>query len=202
MGIGSRLVKPWTRSLPLWALLFGCLLPDLIDKPIYYGQVVYTHFSGGGMGAFNNSRTIGHTAIFLLVFTAIAMWRRSRLLAAMALGIATHLVLDNLNDGLVGYMFPELRLPPEQRHQSTLALFWPFLQSYFPAAPYSRFSEYLSRSFNPLSIGFEVVGAAILAWDTWQNRHESEILEFFARRRLKRREARLKWRQSRDAGTS
>jgi len=27
------------RRLPSWPLYFGCLLPDLIDKPLYYGLI-------------------------------------------------------------------------------------------------------------------------------------------------------------------
>jgi hypothetical protein len=186
MGIGSRLVKPWTQSLPKWALLLGTMLPDLVDKPLYYFLLFYSRMMGTDMGLLNNSRTIGHTALFLLAFTAIAMMRRSRLFAALALGIATHLILDNLNDGLVDYFFPDLNRPAQ--NSAKIALLWPFLQSYFPHPPFTKFSEHMSRSFNPLNIGFEVIGAAILFWDWWQTRHEFEIRQFFALRRIKRHE--------------
>lgn len=186
MGIGSRLVKPWTQSLPKWALLLGTMLPDLIDKPVYYGLLFYARMMGTTMGLLNNSRTIGHTALFLLAFTGVAMVRRSRLFAALALGIATHLILDNLNDSLVDYFLPEINHPPQ--HSAMVALLWPFLQSYFPATPFTKFTEHMHRSFNPLSLGFEVIGAIILFWDGWQTRHESEIREFFSLRRIRRHE--------------
>lgn len=189
MGIGSRLVKPWSRRLPYMALLAGTLLPDAIDKPLYYVNLFYSRMTETNVGLINNSRTIGHTGLFLLALALLAFVRRSRLIAALALGTATHLLLDNLNDALVDTFMPELKVPGEAPQRSAMvALLWPFLQSYFPTAPFATFSAHMHRSFNPFSIGFEALGAFILYWDHWQNRHVSEIHAFFARRRQKRRE--------------
>ena len=96
MGIGSKLVNTWSKELPRWALLAGTLLPDVIDKPLYYILFAITRLNGGHLGLINNSRTVGHTAMFLLALTLLAVTRRSRVLAALALGVATHLMLDKV----------------------------------------------------------------------------------------------------------
>ena len=37
LGAGSRLASPFSKGLPRGLLLLGTLLPDLIDKPLFYG---------------------------------------------------------------------------------------------------------------------------------------------------------------------
>jgi hypothetical protein len=184
MGIGSRLVKPWSKDLPLWGLLAGTVLPDVIDKPLYYAASLLAHEQAAS--AVSSTRTFGHTALFLIALTLVAVFRRSRWLAALALGVATHLLLDNLNDGLSEYWWPEISHPPQR--SALVALLWPFLQTSFPTPPFNTLEGHFHRSLNPLSLGFEVIGAAILFWDAWQKRHESEILEYFVMRRQRRRE--------------
>ncbi len=181
MGIGSKMVGPWARELPKWAVLFGTVLPDAIDKPLYYVLLFWTRHQGESLGYINNSRTIAHTAIFLLAITLVAVVRRSRILAAIALGVATHLFLDNLGDSLVDYFMPDISHPPQ--HSAMVALLWPFFKSYFPVSPFNSFAGHMHRSFNPLSMGFEVVGACILFWEYWQVRHEHEILGTLTLRR-------------------
>jgi hypothetical protein len=46
LGIGSNLVRPWWKKLDLRALLFGTLLPDLIDKPLYHVPALLTGLHG------------------------------------------------------------------------------------------------------------------------------------------------------------
>lgn len=186
MGIGSKLVNPWAQKLPKWALLAGTLLPDAIDKPLFYILLFESRWRGGNLGFINSSRTIAHTGVFLLAFTLLASVRRSRILAAMALGIATHLLLDNLNDNLVEYFIPDVMHPSQ--HSALVALLFPFLKPYFPAAPFKSFAGHMDLSLNPLSLGFETVGASILFWDYWQNRHESEILQGLTLRRRRKKE--------------
>jgi hypothetical protein len=188
LGIGSRLVSPWTRSLPRWAVLLGTVLPDLIDKPLYYLVLLVAPLRHVGLDFINNSRTVAHTGMFLLVLTGLAVLRRSRVLAALALGVASHLLLDNLADSLFDTFMPDPSLPPT--HSALVALLWPFKQASFPRSPFHTFEGHMHRSFNPLSLGFEVVGLGILGWDLWQRRHESEILAALNERRLRRRRRR------------
>ena len=185
MGIGTKMVSPWSRELPKWALLFGTLLPDLIDKPLYYILYFLTQASGASMGRINNPRTVGHTAFFLLLITLIAVVRRSKVFAAIALGVATHLFLDNLSDSLADYFMSDVSHPSQ--HSALVALLWPFFKPYFSASPFNTLVAHLEHSFNPMNLGFEVVGAAILFWEYWQTRHEHEILgSLLARRRVHR----------------
>jgi hypothetical protein len=37
LGVGATLVRPWKERLPFRWVLLGAVLPDLIDKPLYYG---------------------------------------------------------------------------------------------------------------------------------------------------------------------
>ena len=187
MGVGSRLVKPWAQSLPRWALLLGTLVPDLIDKPLFYAMLYLSRLSGGDLGLINNSRTLGHTALLLVAVTLVAVAMRSKAWAALALGIATHAMLDNLGDGLADWLTPDAAHPGT--HSAMVALLWPFYQARFPLSPFSTMGGHLARAINPLTLGFEVVGGAILFWDWWQGRHETEIRQFFSLKRAKRREA-------------
>lgn len=190
LGIGSKMVSPWAKGLPKWALLLGTVLPDFIDKPLFYLMLLLARMTGGSVGYINNSRTFAHTAIFLLLITGLAVLRRSKTLAAIAFGVATHLLLDNLGDGLAGYFMPDITHPPQQ--SALIALLWPFYKSYFVISPFDTLAGHMHRSINPLSLGFEVIGASILFWDYWQFRHEPEILQSLALRRRKNKEIKLK----------
>ena len=133
MGIGSKLVAPWSKGLPRRWVLLGTLLPDLIDKPLYYGMALFTGRHGADLGLVSGTRTFGHTALFLLILSLIAILRSSKPLAALAVGVMTHLLLDNWVEhyfmGKVG--------------ADHLALFFPFLGFHFPVMPYGTFSEHL-----------------------------------------------------------
>lgn len=80
-GALARLPLPW--------LALGGLLPDLVDKPLGHLVLGYGH-----------GRLWMHTLLATLAFAALALagWRLSRrlglVLAALALGVASHLVLD------------------------------------------------------------------------------------------------------------
>ena len=41
LGIGSKMVYPWRKQITRGALLVGTVLPDLIDKPLYYGEALF-----------------------------------------------------------------------------------------------------------------------------------------------------------------
>src|SRR2546422_9765627 len=64
----------------------GCLLPDVIDKPIW----VVAQWLGAESQQFDTARMFGHTA-FLAFVVAVAAWRgRASAIGAMAFGVSPH----------------------------------------------------------------------------------------------------------------
>jgi hypothetical protein len=160
LGIGSKIVSPWTKGLSLKAVYLGTLLPDLIDKPLYYGVSLYTHLTGTEQGFISTTRTVAHTGIFLVVLAMTAYVKRSKLLAAITLGVASHLLLDGFN--LTGG-------PPDQN----VALIFPFGGFKFADARYVNLREHLSSFANLGTLIEESIGALILITDYYLYRRQS-----------------------------
>ncbi len=158
LGIGLQTAKPFDRGLPRAPLLLGTLLPDLIDKPLYYGLSWYTGRHGAALGLISGTRTFGHTILFTLAIAAAARLRRSRALAALALGCATHLALDMLTDLVI-------RAPGF----SARAFFWPLLGARFPIYTYRGWHDHLLHVREPFLLASEIVGATILLVE-WRRR--------------------------------
>ncbi len=152
--LGPTLVDKIRRGLPMRWLVVGGLLPDLIDKPLYYSLVALTGKRGIELGLISGSRTIGHTGLFLLLFVLLAMARRSLSLTAIAWGIASHLFLDNLGDAF-------------GRHDGTPtainALLFPLLGFHFPYSPFHNVGEHLASLRNWYVLLGETLGAILLA---------------------------------------
>src|SRR6267378_2874980 len=69
VGIGTHLIPRRLREgLPWRWLALGCLLPDLIDKPIWIGAQAL----GVESRLFDTARMIGHTAFLLAAVAAVA----------------------------------------------------------------------------------------------------------------------------------
>lgn len=186
LGLGSKLVSPWAARLPRRWLLLGTLLPDLIDKPIYYGLSWLEGTRGAELGLISGTRTFGHTVALLLVIAIGAYFRRSPATAALALGMATHLALDGVFDSLRGIEVATSLLP---------AMLWPFLGRGFPVAQAEGLGQHLSSLREPVLLGGELAGALLLGWDYWKSSHRSELAAFLRERRELRIERR-KRRQS------
>ena len=176
LGIGNKLVSPWSEDLPKAWIFVGALLPDLIDKPLYYGLSFLSGRSGAELGLISGTRTFGHTAIFLLVLTGIGIFRRSRLLAALCLGVASHLLLDNLGDHFMGLVDTEA--------STVVALLFPFLGYRFPVYPFTGTGDHLASVLHPYVLIGEIVGLLLLGWEYWKSAHRGEILEFLKLKRL------------------
>lgn len=193
LGIGKTLANPFARQLPARWLLLGTIFPDLIDKPLYYGLMFWSGKSGAELGIICGTRTFGHTALLLLLIGVISLFRRSAIAAALAFGVATHLLLDGLTDHYVyisGIADPTF----------VTALLWPFVAPHhFPVIPHTDVGEHLASWKNPFLWISELIGASLLGWDFWKQRHRSEILRFFRERRLhlKRFKARREKRKTR-----
>ena len=91
VGIGTRLLFGLRQRLPPRWLVLGCLLPDLIDKPLFYG-LLWTR--GHPDALISGSRSIAHSGLFLLALLALALALRRPGPWAVFSGVATHLVLD------------------------------------------------------------------------------------------------------------
>ena len=151
LGIGALAVRPWWRTVSMKWLLLGTVLPDLIDKPLYYALCLWTGRQGAAIGLISGTRTIGHTALFLIFCGAISWFCKSRNGAALSAGVATHLLLDNLGDlfanGFSAYSH---------------ALLWPLLGWNFPVMPYPGLISQVGHLLDFKHLVFEILGAIVL----------------------------------------
>ncbi len=157
VGLGKWLATPWKKRLPLFPLLLGTLLPDLIDKPLYYGLAFATGKHGADLGLISGTRSIGHSILFLAMILIWAGITRSRIPLALAVGVITHLLLDNFMEP-----FSEFTI-----HSSRIALLFPFYDGRFPVATSSTLGGHLLLHINPFDMLGEGVGFCLLAWDFW-----------------------------------
>jgi hypothetical protein len=159
VGIGTRLLFRWRQRLPPRWLIFGCLLPDLIDKPLFYGLL---WARGHPDALISGSRSIGHTGLFLLALLMLAaIFRRPRWWAVVA-GVATHLVLD-IGGELVGGSLPDASI--------WFAILFPAFGWRFPHAHFGSLIEHLRLTGeNVYVLAGELVGGAILLFAWWRRR--------------------------------
>ncbi|MFI5363372.1 MAG: hypothetical protein ACHQ49_15500 [Elusimicrobiota bacterium] len=158
LGIGLETARPFRRGLPLKPLLLGTILPDLIDKPLYYGLSWTTGLRGAELGLISGTRTFGHTLLFTAALAGLAAARRSKVVAALALGSAAHLLLDVVSDLCTHSAVSPLRV-----------LAWPLLGWRFPDYPYEGLGGHLHHFREPFFIYAELIGAALLLLE-WRRR--------------------------------
>ena len=157
LGIGLEIASPFEKGLSRKTILVGTLLPDLMDKSLYYGLSFATGLRGDKLGLIAGTRTFGHTLLFTVALGLLAKTRRSRLLAALALGTATHLLLDLITDTCeMGVNSPRIM------SISLKALLWPLLGWQFPFAFGSGVHEHLGRIHEPFILCAEILGAVLL----------------------------------------
>lgn len=143
------MLGPLRRRLPARPLILGCLLPDLIDKPLYYLLPRNPLILG--------SRTFGHTGLFLLALLLLALLARRPWTWALFAGVGTHLLLD------IG---GELFTGADPESSIWRAIFWPALGA-FPLAYFDTLLEHLRLTAQSAWVwAGELVGGAILlrAW--------------------------------------
>ena len=173
LGIGSKLVQPLMggkgpAGLPRRWMLLGTLLPDLLDKPLYWGLVILSDHQAKALEWMRGTRLFGHTALFLMLITLYATLRRSKVAAALAVGVASHLLLDHIADHFVW------NAPMSIRYSEIV---WPAFGWEFPVSPFKNPLEHAANIFQPFLLWAEVVGASLLSWDYWVSKHRSEILK-------------------------
>lgn len=167
MGIGKRLAGPFGARLPTKWLLLGTLMPDIIDKCIFYISSLFVGIETVKMSFLGGSRAIGHTGLFLIALSLFAYIRKSKILAALVMGMATHLVLDNIGDHLQGF----------NESSATHALLFPLYA--FSKYPFSGVADHLHTFFSPVILGAEALGAFLLFWEFWKLENRKEISQQF-----------------------
>ena len=151
LGLGKKIAaRPYDRfsAGERRAFFFGALLPDLIDKPLFYIPFWLTARRSAAAGLLSGTHLFAHTGLFLMALTIAALLTRSGPIRAIAIGAATHLVLD-----LVGLSM------------GVGTLLWPLFGWHFPAYPFENLGQHLRTILNPVTLAGELVGAAILWWD-------------------------------------
>ncbi len=118
-------------------------MPDLIDKPLYYSGI---------SPFFSCTRTVGHTGLLVLAVLVAARLRRSSTLAALGIGMLTHLLLDNA-----------LALFSTGDHSAWMAMTWP-LNPFVHQFPTSL-GRHLRDLWNPPIVVSEIVGLALFTWE-------------------------------------
>jgi hypothetical protein len=162
VGIGPRLLFGWRRRLPAGWLVLGCLLPDLIDKPLFYG-LLWTE--GHADTLISGSRSLGHSGLFFLLLVALALLARRPALSAVCAGVATHLALDLLGELIMG---------SDAESSIWLAILFPILGWEFPKAQFSSMLEHLRISAeSAYVIAGEILGGALLVRDHRRRRQSS-----------------------------
>ncbi|KTG07722.1 metal-dependent hydrolase [Haloprofundus marisrubri] len=109
------------RRLPVFAVVLGAALPDLIDKPLATSGVVEMF------------HTVGHTALLFPLALAVALTGRHGV--AIAVGWALHLFMDALHIVINGrptdalFLFWPLVVPPTPLAIPPGEFFWYYLWS-------------------------------------------------------------------------
>jgi hypothetical protein len=151
LGLGKKIAaRPYRRFAPAEqrAFFVGTLLPDLVDKPLFYLPFWLTGRRGAAAGILSGTHLFAHTALFLLALFVAARLTRSLTVRALAIGVATHLALD-----CVGLSM------------GRGTLLWPLFGWSFPVFPFRNLGHHLSTILNPITLTGELLGAAALLWD-------------------------------------
>jgi hypothetical protein len=160
LGLGKRIAaRPYRRFSrdERRAFFVGALLPDLIDKPLFYVPFWLTGRRGAWL---SGTHLFAHTGLFLLALALAARLTRWPLGRALTIGAATHFILD-----CVG-------LSMDAR-----SLLWPLFGEHFPRFPFANLSQHLSTILNPIRLAGEVLGGAILWWDWRRARQRQRTVE-------------------------
>lgn len=165
LGTGLAVAWPWWRKIVghqtkpefyifFFSLFFGTLLPDLIDKPLYYGMSWWNGLRGSDLGLISGTRTIGHCA-FLMSFVFFlgvlkSNWRPY--LWPLCLGWCSHLIIDLTGDAiynLINPAHPSSQLV--QKVQNWEGMLFPLFGWDFPDLPFKNASDHL-KTFGKIHI--------------------------------------------------
>jgi len=162
VGIGVALAAP---RLPRdgrtvrW-LVLGTVLPDLIDKPLYYALSFATGRTGADLGLVSSTRSFGHTLLFCLLLYAVLP---RKLGLPLLVGMVTHLFLDEAGD-VFRIFFPQ-EGPPRAGPGTAAAIFFPLLGFHFPILPFSSAAEHIKGLVDAWTLTGEAIGAVLIFWN-------------------------------------
>ncbi len=169
-GIGYRLCRSWLHRPQYFKFVYpffvGALLPDLIDKPLYYLLSWSSHAQGAELGLICGTRTFGHTLFFFIFVSLFCKWAlKDQKWAALGLGILSHLVLDHAGDFVEYFIWEGKSFSPYFGWASDRwkGLFFPLLGPHFPIYPYGNWYQHFWHKIKPVFLLAEVLG---LYW-TW-----------------------------------
>ncbi|MGQ0797580.1 MAG: metal-dependent hydrolase [Methanobacteriota archaeon] len=133
IGLGIAWFASTKAKMPIdyRLILLGAILPDLIDKPLGYALGL-------------ESRLWAHTLVFLGMILGFGAIPRVRVLLALGIGVATHILLDRM-------------------WNNPYVLLWPALGSAFPPDGVNLWNIVSVLWQDPVVLGGELVGASILA---------------------------------------
>jgi hypothetical protein len=143
VGIGRLIVGRRGRALPVVPFLLGAILPDLIDKPLYYAHM---------WDYITCTRTFGHTGLLLAALALVAYAKRSPSWTAVALAMSTHFVFDGVLD-----------LQSSSTSTTWIAFSWPFVYGRFATFDIPSPLQHLMMIKRLDIIVTETIGA-ILLW--------------------------------------
>jgi hypothetical protein len=176
LGIGSWLGQRALgeqRGADYRWLLLGTVLPDLVDKPLYYALVAATGKHAAELGLISGTRTLGHTILFgLLASLLLGLRKGGGPARALLVGLATHWLLDlggGLFDDLLRSLGYGLDEPDPGGPSTWAALFFPLLGLHFPINPAHSLLEHLFSQARLYRIAGELIGALIL----WRERRQT-----------------------------
>jgi hypothetical protein len=158
LGFGSAIATPFVRDRkfpwkPFW---IGCLLPDLIDKPLYYLGSSFIPWVTG-------TRTIGHSLLLEGVLALIlgVAFRKPREGQALFAGALMHLGLDIIHDITQAWFGSGTQdwFPFLESRQWASVLFPIFGMNYFPIYPFKDgVREHLGVQLLFSRLAVEVIG--------------------------------------------
>ncbi len=167
-GVGRVLARPFLprawkspQSQPRTFLFLGVgtLLPDLIDKPLYYAN----RWLELGLDWCTCTRTLGHTGLLALAVIGVAIALRDRRGVLVSVGMATHLLLDAVGDGMSASA-------AASDSSAQLALLYPIWRDHFGIMPFETLSHHAESVLRPYTVIGEVAGALVIARDRLRNR--------------------------------
>jgi hypothetical protein len=148
IGIGQQLIPARLRGrLSFRWLALGCVLPDLIDKPLW---LAHEKLFAGHLSFLRGTRMVGHTLLLVVLLALAARLFRSRGLGAVALGALTHAAIDLAGD-----------LASAPRTEWKVWLLWPLFGFRFQPAGNATVLDHLLHEETIYLVG-EVLGGALL----------------------------------------
>lgn len=167
LGIGLKLSRFIRPAVPAFPILVGTVLPDLVDKPLYYGISLITGKVSTEIGLISCTRTFGHTGLFgllLLMMSFVARKKAHRIfLVSVACGVFSHHFLDLFQDAFISEK-------PFLDGAETQAFLYPFYKNFFAPMPTKNVTEHIMNFLNaPMLFLAEFVGCVIL-FQEWKKR--------------------------------